>query len=190
MSADPRSSIPSSSTTSLSLPRTLRSNQYNLNSPRVPFRDSAEWASQPPKAGPTPSTTMASSTSGQARQQDTTSSPESKQRFRVPSSSNAINTIRSTLVALSDATAPAPRSKSKPRSKDPEDEDMLSSAYGFVEPPTLLYDTYSSAPPSYDEACFASSGSNHLQRQDNSSTADTIRSIARKVRKELVNGGR
>ncbi|KAG8907273.1 hypothetical protein FRC01_007747 [Tulasnella sp. 417] len=152
---------------------------------------------------------MASTTSTSpqaARQQDTAPSTESRQRF---SSSNALNTIRSTLVALSDATAPAPRSRSKPRPNGSEDEDTLSVAYGFAEPPTLLYDTYSNAPPSYEEVCFASNngiGSNHLQRQltisavtptsapyfnqDITTTADTIRSIARKVRKELVNGGR
>ncbi|KAG9049407.1 hypothetical protein FS837_010347 [Tulasnella sp. UAMH 9824] len=189
-------SIPSSTPT-LSSPsplRTARSNQYNLNSPRVAFRYPAEqWASPRSRARPIAPTAM-SSTPPPAQQQDTAPSPESRQRFRVPSSSNALNTIRSTLVALSDATAPAPRTKAKPRPTGAEDDDALSVAYGFAEPPTLLYDTYSNAPPSYEEVCFASNngiGSTHLQhRQDITTTADTIRSIARKVRKELVNGGR
>lgn len=192
MSADRSASTPTLS--SSTPPRAARFNQYNLGCPRVAFRNSAEqWASPRPKAEPIARTIM-QSTSPQAQQQDTAPSPESRQRFRVPSSSNALNTIRSTFVALSDATAPAPRSRAKPRPTGPEDEDALSVAYGFAEPPTLLYDTYSSAPPSYEEVCFASNngiGSNHLQqRQDITTTADTIRSIARKVRKELVNGGR
>ncbi|KIO18504.1 hypothetical protein M407DRAFT_158775 [Tulasnella calospora MUT 4182] len=119
MSADPIASTPSTSTStlsSLSPPRTSRSNQYNLNSPRVPFRNSAQQrASPPPRTEPIAPTTMPS-TAPQARQQDTAPSTESRQRFRVPSSSNALNTIRSTFVALSDATAPAVR---KPRRSSP-----------------------------------------------------------------------
>lgn len=194
MSADRSASILSTSAPTLSSPsplRTARYNQYSLGSPRGGIRSSAQqWASPRPKAEPIARTTM-QSTSPQAGQQDTAPSPESRQRF---SSSNALDTIRSTFVALSDATAPAPRSRAKPRPTGTEDDDALAVAYGFAEPPTLLYDTYSTAPPSYEEVCFASSngiGSAHLQhRQDNPTTADTIRSIARKVRKELVNGGR
>ncbi|KAG8876101.1 hypothetical protein FRB97_004455 [Tulasnella sp. 331] len=90
----------------------------------------------------------------------------------------SVETIRSRLQALSDATAPTPRSKAKPKESEPSDLDMMLQYYGGTLPSTLRYNA---PPPSYD-ALYGPDPNKPVSKRE------AMKAIAKTVARELVGG--
>ncbi|KAG9012141.1 hypothetical protein FRB94_011837 [Tulasnella sp. JGI-2019a] len=107
-----------------------------------------------------------------------TSSPPSATRPQATPSASAVETVSAFFIALSDATAPKPRSKPASKELQPSESEALSELYGGASPPML---EYNAPPPAYDQL-YGPDPTKPIGKRD------AIKSIAKKVGRELVGG--